>query len=118
MNEVVGAQSVAKRLRLVGTGMVKAALAAADEIAHLLEAYAKSNHLWKPQTGNTDNSTRGFVAAVTEDTITIVLSAGMSYDVFLELARSGKWAWLWPAVEANRERIREILAKHLREVRV
>jgi hypothetical protein len=87
--------------------------AAAEEIAHLLEAYAKSNHLWTPRTGNTDNSTKGTVAERTREYVLVVLSAGMEYDVFLETARQGKWAWLWPAVEANRENILKILARHL-----
>lgn len=86
---------------------------AADEIAHLLESYAKSNHLWKPKTGNTDTSTKGSVAELTNEYALIVLSAGMDYDVFLELARAGKWSWLWPAIEANPKRIMQILVKHL-----
>lgn len=86
---------------------------AADEIAHLLAAYAKANHPWKPRTGNTDNSTTGTIATITKEYALIVLSAGMEYDVFLELARQGKWSWLWPAVEANEKRIMEIVARHL-----
>lgn len=85
---------------------------AADEIAQLLASYAKSHHLWKPKTGATDASILGTVVDG-DDIIEIYLSAGMDYDVFLELARDGKWSWLWPAVEANVDKIRAILLKRL-----
>ncbi len=78
---------------------------AANEIAALLKGYAKTHHAWIPRTGNTDVSTKGTVEAA-EDIITIYLSAGMEYDVFLELAREGKWSWLFPAVEAYEDVIR------------
>ncbi len=91
------------------------ALKAADEIAHLLESYAKSNHPWKPDTGATDVSTRGFVEDAGE-VINIYLTAGMDYDIFLELARDGKWAWLFPAILANQDRILQILILRLGSV--
>ncbi len=86
--------------------LLQNAVVVMEEIAALLEGYAKSNHEWQPQTGNTDTSTRGFISEVTPQVITAVLTAGMGYDVFLELARNGQWAWLWPAVEANKDVIR------------
>ena len=79
---------------------------AMGEIAALLESYAKANHPWKDDTGATATSIRGFISEVTPITITATLSAGMEYDVFLELARDGKWAWLWPAIEANMDTIK------------
>lgn len=87
-------------------GILKQAATAMEEIAALLEGHAKSNHPWKPDTGATDVSTKGFIAEATPLVITAVLTAGMSYDVFLELARDGKWAWLWPAIEANMDEIK------------
>lgn len=82
-------------------GIMRRCAEVMEEIAVILEDYAKTHHGWKPRTGATDVSTRGFISEVTPMMITAVLTAGMEYDVFLELARSGKWAWLWPAVEAN-----------------
>lgn len=90
-------------------GRLDAAVRAMEEIAVILEGYAKSNHPWKPDTGATDVSTRAFIAEATPKMITVVLSVGMAYDVFLELARDGKWAWLWPAVETNLDKIKQKL---------
>ena len=90
-------------------GIFKKAATVMEEIAAILEGYAKANHPWEPQTGATDTSTRGFIAEVTPKVITAVLTAGMEYNVFLELAREGKWAWLWPAVEANLDLIKQKL---------
>jgi len=50
------------------------------------------------ETGNLTNSIRGEIAEVTPVLIRGVLTAGMEYGVFLELARNGKWAFLWPTI--------------------
>lgn len=86
---------------------------AAFEIAMLLEAYAKDHHPWQDRTGDTRQSIQGTVAEISDEMVLILLSAGMNYDVFLELARGGKWAWLWPAVIANQRKILGILRRNL-----
>mgnify|MGYP007112932799 CR=1 FL=1 len=108
--QLTGLDDVQRNLERYYQGTLKRAAIAMEEIAALLEGYAKANHPWKPKSGATDVSTKGFIAEATPLVITAVLSAGMEYDVFLELARSGKWAWLWPAVEANLDNIRAKLA--------
>jgi hypothetical protein len=82
-----------------------------EEIADHLAEYAKSNHPWESETGATEGSVRGFVEEAGPGVITAVISAGGGYDAFLELARSGKWSWLWPAVEANKDYIRAKLSE-------
>lgn len=109
---IEGLAVVLNHLEAYAEGLEARALAAAGEIAAVLESYAKGHHAWKPRTGATDASTKGTVVAG-GDIVDIYLSAGMNYDVFLELAREGKWAWLWPAIEANKARILRILVKHL-----
>ena len=100
-----GVEQVQKNLDVVAQQVYKRAMRAMEEMAALLENYAKTHHDWKPQTGATDVSTKATVEAA-GDFITIYLSAGMDYDVFLELAREGKWSWLFPAVEAYEDVIR------------
>lgn len=129
---------IAASLTALQIRMNAAMAAAADEVAHLLENYAKEHHGttpreagyirrpgragkvwreggigWGDVTGATQTSITGSSEKLYNDVYRVVLSAGMSYDVFLELARNGKWAWLWPAVEANQDNIRAILARHL-----
>lgn len=118
MSTVEGADEVTRNLERLAEDLYRRAYRAAEEIAALLESYAKANHPWKPDTGATDVSTRGTVVPsspnIRADVLTVVLSAGMEYDVFLELAKQGRHAWLWPAIEANLSRIRQIFAEHLR----
>lgn len=92
-----------------------AAESAMDEAGHLLANYAKTNHLWQDRTGNTTASTIGGLVESTRELVRGALSAGMDYDVFLELAREGRWAWLLPAVEANKLEILLIFNRHLSE---
>lgn len=94
---------------------------AADAIAAALEGYAKTHHLWGnpysegyTPTGHTNQSTRATVFMRTREYAMIALSAGMDYDVFLELARKGKWAWLYPAVMDMSDEIGRIVAQKVR----
>jgi hypothetical protein len=50
---------------------------------------------------------------VTPALITGVLSAGMEYSVFLELARGGKWAFLMPVLVRHEADIIAILQQQL-----
>lgn len=86
---------------------------AAQRIAARLEQHAKEHHKWQRDTGMTDATTRGEIAEATRDHILIALSAGMDYDVFLELAKEGKWAWLWPTMVEMEGEIMQILRKEL-----
>lgn len=109
---VTGLRDVERSLEALYTGERRAIANAMREICSVLADWAKTNHDWMPETGNTDASTRADIVKAGLDEIVVALSAGMSYDVFLELAHSGRWAWLWPAMTANQTRILEILVKH------
>lgn len=105
-------------------GLGTSAQAAAREIGQLLANYAKANHPWQDRTSNTNNSIMGTDSGGAQEyapgdgVIDIYLSAGMDYDIFLELAHEGKWAWLWPAIEANQGGMRQILVRHLGNARL
>ena len=87
---------------------------AASEIAHALEQYALNHHPWEIDTGQTNETTKGRIIEFSREMVVIALSAGMDYDVFLELAHDGKWAWLWPTIMANIDMIRTTIVKWLR----
>jgi hypothetical protein len=108
---------------------------AMGEICALLENYAKTHHGntprseatvypgagvkrtrpggegWGDVTGNLTNSIHSYIAEVTPLVIEGVLTANMNYAVFVELARDGKWSWLWPAVEECKDDIEAILKR-------
>ena len=116
--DVVGMAEVERNTALYLAAVQKAMRDAGEEIASLLANHAKSNHPWMPRTGATDVSTKGTVIESTAEFVTIALTAGMTYDVFLELAHQGKWAWLGPTVEAVKPQMLQSLARHLAIVKV
>ncbi len=111
---VTGVEEVCQNLDRVTDGIYRAAVEAADEIAHLLADYAKGHHAWRPRTGATDASTKAGITEASRELVAIALSAGMDYDIYLEFARDGRWAWLWPAVEACRADIMRTFERRLR----
>lgn len=138
---VAGIETIVKNLEALEGRFLEATVKAAEEIAHFLANDAKVNHgdtpraagwvypgggikrRWRPAgkgygdvTGHTTQSISGDVVEITREYVMLALSAGMDYDVFLEKARQGKWAFLWPAVTRNRDVIEGIWARHLEGV--
>lgn len=109
---------VMRNLAVAVQSMQEAMHDAAVEIAQILQTYAKSHHLWQPVTGQTDATTTAQIVEETERHILIALSAETPWAQFLELARQGRFAWLWPAVEANRNLVMEIFRRHLSGVQL
>lgn len=110
---VTGTAKVISNLQNAVKGIQSRAHTAATEIADLLETYAKQNHPWQNDTGETERTTRAGITEFSDRLITVTLTTGTDYSVFLELARSGKWAWLWPTLLACEPQIIAILKKHL-----
>ncbi|MEO7718163.1 MAG: hypothetical protein ABIY70_18325 [Capsulimonas sp.] len=115
-----GLSKVLANLDKVIDEMHQRAEIAAGEVAAALEGWAKTEHKWgNPYskgyvpTGATDNTTIATVTEASKEIIRITLSAGMEYDVFLELARNGKWAWLWPVIERHKGDILAMIARRM-----
>lgn len=109
---ITGLGSVIDAMNVKVEGLKVNALKAGQEIAQLLETYAKQNHPWKDDTGDTRDSIRGEIVEFTDQLVHIAVSASMSYDVYLELYHGEKWSWLLPAVLANESKIMDIIKKH------
>ena len=99
-------------------GSREQAYMAAREIAEMLQYAAKTEHPWNDDTFMTRITTKGSIMEQTEDHVLITLSAGMYYDVYLELSREGKWAWIWPTVMKKQPEIMKILEKWLYNIRM
>lgn len=82
-------------------------------IVGALEGWAKSEHSYTDRTTNLTNSIKGLVGEVSSTGATGYLTATMEYAVFVELARDGKWAFLWPVIERHREDIMKIIEQVL-----
>ncbi len=104
--------NVLRNLGSVVVDMTDAGREAAEEIAEVLTEYAKAHHPWQSDTGATETTTQAIVEEVS-GMIEVMLTTQTDYSVFLELAREGRWAWLWPTMDANRQVIVEILRRRL-----
>lgn len=106
-----GLNNVLQNLDTVTDKMEASAKAAMETVTDALENWAKTEHTYTDRTSNLTNSIRGFVGeAMQQGVLTGYLTAGMEYGVFLELARSGKWAFLWPVIEKHQADILQLLS--------
>lgn len=92
----------------------KAALTVyAHTAAKKLEGEAKRSAPWTDRTGNARNSIQG-TAGWDGETLKVILSGGMHYSVYLELAHEKKYAILKPTIDKNAP---EILRKYQKLVK-
>lgn len=108
------ADAVQLRLEEVVRQMQQNAETAMHEVMAALEGWAKSEHAYRDRTANNTNSIKGEVAEVSAEIVRGVLSAGMEYSAFLELAKEGKWAFLWPVIERHKDDILAIIQNRMK----
>lgn len=83
----------------------KAALTVyAHTAAKKLEAEAKRDAPWTDRTSNARNSIQG-TAGWDGDVLKVILSGGMHYSVYLELAHEKRFATLKPTIDKNAPKI-------------
>ncbi len=82
-----------------------------EKAMELIAYYARAEHTYTRRTGLTEQTTEGGLYEATAAKIVGVVSASMSYDAFLEAAREGRWAFLWPALLAHQEEVLALLAE-------
>src|SRR5689334_21625761 len=73
--------------------------------AAVLEAYAKENAPWTDQTGAARQSLHAWVEDLAKDTVTLFLSHGVKYGLYLEARFSGAYSVIWPTIEAHLDAI-------------
>ncbi len=78
-------------------------------VAVALQQWAKSEHDWQNRSGATEQSIVAFVSEASAQTVTITLQATSQAAIFLELAREGRWAWLWKVLTGHEVDIIAIL---------
>ena len=114
MPNVTGTQTVQLRLAEVVKQLQENANLAMGEVVAALEGWAKSEHSYTDRTSNTTNSIQGEIAEASALIVRGVLSAGMDYDIFLELCHDGRWAFLWPTIERHRDDILAMIAARMK----
>lgn len=106
----------ARLVRDYGVSKHAAAVAtlAEKELAPILKAYAQANRPWDDQTGNARSGLFS-VSELAGEIVTLYLSHGMEYGVFLELCNSGRYAIIMPTLQANYGVIKAALDKIYRD---
>lgn len=89
--------------------LLERCVVAMEQVCEALQGWAKAEHSYTDRTSNNTNSIRAFVAEATPALVRGILTAGMEYSVFLELARDGRWAFLLPVIERHEADILHII---------
>ena len=108
-DQIAGMDALKRQLDAYVVDVQQRVEVAANKIMLDLETWAKAEHPYQDDTGANTASIRGYVTEATPYMVRGVLSAGMEYSVFLELARNGKYAFLAPVVERHKSEITQIL---------
>jgi len=110
---VKGVEDVIRNLERWRDGRIaKAEQAGKNDIAPMLETYAKQNRPWKDRTGNARRGLHSKVVVTAKD-IAIQWHHGVHYGLYLELSRAGKYAILRPTIDRHRAEIVRILKSAL-----
>lgn len=83
----------------------------AQYFAPILETYAKENASWTDRTANARQSLYATATKMAEEAVILRLSHGVNYGVFLEVRWAGKYAIIWPALQAHLDTIKQALQR-------
>jgi hypothetical protein len=84
--------------------------AVATYFAGVFEAYAKANAPWTDRTGNARQSLYAFTQRLGQDVVALYLAHGVDYGIYLEVANEGRYAVVWPTIQAHLTAIAQMLA--------
>ena len=98
---IIPPERLAKNIEAYGDRVLVAIHAVAEYMAQRIEDYAKQNAVWVDRTGNARKLLRSEVDALANELVTIYLIQGVDYGKWLELANSGKYKIVMPALEAH-----------------
>jgi hypothetical protein len=105
---LTGLDTVNKNLRvLVGKWEEKAGTAM-EIVAANLEQYGKQHRPWTDRTGNARASITGSSAEI-DNGYETALAIGVNYGKYLETSFGGKYAIVWPTMNANRKKMLETI---------
>lgn len=81
----------------------------ANYFAPILESYAKEEAIWTDRTANARQTLHAFTRRLGEDAVAIYLAGGVFYQLYLETRFQGRYAIIWPTIEAHLGQIKRML---------
>ena len=104
-----GADRMVNRIGEYGEAIHFAVRQVAEYFRAVLETYAKENAPWEDRTANARQTLHALVDDLAKDVVALYLSHGVTYGLWLEIANGGKYAVIWPTIEAHLEAIAKML---------
>ena len=105
------AEKVIRRAREVQHLQIAGMTHGLEKAMELIAYYARNEHKYTRRTGRTEQTTEGGIYEATAAKVVGIVSAAMSYDEFLEAAREGRWAFLWPAMLQHKEEVLALIVQ-------
>lgn len=109
-----GIEAMIARLSVYENRVLWAVRAVAEYFAGVMEEYAKENAPWQDQTGNARQTLNTFVEEIGPEAVELYLSHGVDYGVYLEQRFGGRYAIIWPTIEAHLPAIERMLQEIFR----
>ncbi len=107
--EWTGVEQMVARMQVYADKVQSAVLSVATYFQPVIEAYAKQNASWEDQTGNARQTLHSFVKELSKDTVELYLAHGVDYGIYLEVAHAGKYAIIYPTLQAHLQDIANML---------
>jgi hypothetical protein len=107
--EFVGLNEMIRAIEDYEQKVLQAVQEVANYIQPVMESYAKQEAPWQDRTSNARQSLHSWVDPVAKDIVDIWLSHGVDYGVYLEQRWQGRWAIVYPTLEAHFEIILQML---------
>src|SRR5687767_14986848 len=104
-----GVEQVTARMSVYELQVLLAIRQVGNYFAAKFETYAKENAEWEDQTGNARQGLHAFVEELARDSVQLFLSHGVTYGLWLEVKWAGRYAIIWPTIEAHLDEIASML---------
>lgn len=115
--ELTGVDEMVRRMREFERKATHAIHQVATYWKAVFESYAKDHAAWTDRTGNARQALFATVEpkrvaqSLAQDTVTLYLSHGMEYGIYLETRWRGRYAIIWPTIQAHMSEINRMLRR-------
>lgn len=92
-----------------GNAVIEAVEAVAVYFEPILEGYAKEEASWTDRTSNARQTLHSWHEVLARDVVELWLGHGMEYGKYLEQRWGGRYAIIWPTIEAHLDAIARML---------
>ena len=104
-----GTVDMGRNCTIYGNKVIEAVNQVAAYFAPVLETYAKREAPWQDRTSNARQTLHAWTEQLSKDAVALYLSHGMYYGKFLESKYAGRYAIIWPTIQAHLGEILKML---------